>query len=234
MTSRTVVAYLDMIRRLGVRRALAAVRHRASERYHERRLGIETAEAVPMTQLGITNPGHAEYAPSVFRDFQMILDRLAIRDGTEVLVDFGSGKGRALIMAARCPFRRIIGVEFSPELNDIAVRNLETARHTFRCRDVSTVVADAARYDVPDDVTVAYFNNPFDRPLFDQVLDRLRASLARRPRRFRLVLNYYPDSPLIDAVRESEWLTIVDGFELEAGRQCAIANGAAVTPAMPS
>jgi hypothetical protein len=227
---RTVGAYLDMLRRLGPRRTLAALRHRASERYHERRLGIETETIVAMEALGITNPGHAEYAPSVFRDFEKILDRLAIRDGADVLVDYGSGKGRAVIIAAAYPFRRIIGVEFSPQLNDIALRNIDKARATFRCADVATIVADATSYDVPPEVTVAYFNNPFDRPLFERVLERLRASVATHPRPFRVVLNYYLGSPLVAALKEAGWLTIVDHFDLEEGRRCAIATPAATTP----
>jgi hypothetical protein len=228
MTPRTLIAYLGMIRRLGLRQTMAVLRHRSSERYHERRLGVETAQMVEMKQLGITNPGHAEYAPTPFRDFSAIFDRLPIRAGHDVLIDYGSGKGRALILAASYPFRRIIGVEFSEALNAIAARHLEAARRHFQCTDVQAVSADATSYIVPDDVTIAYFNNPFDRPLFEKVLARLRASLAAHPRPFRIVLNYPPDSQLLDAITKSGWLTIVDDIGLEADRRCAIARAAVV------
>src|SRR5437763_11062946 len=42
----------------------------------------------------------------------------------DVFVDFGSGKGRVVYQAGRLPFRRVIGVEVSEELNRIARRNL--------------------------------------------------------------------------------------------------------------
>lgn len=224
MTPRTVAAYVDMVRRLGVRRTFATLRQRANERYHERRLGIETETIVPMQQLGIDKPGHGEYAPTLFSDFRTIFDRLQIHAGEDVLLDYGSGKGRLLILAASYPFRRIIGVEFSPALNDIALRNLQEARPHLRCGDVRAIVADATTYDVPLDVTVAYFNNPFERPLLESALEQLRASHAARPRPLRVVLNYYAGSPLADALNEASWLTIVDRFELEAGRQCAVAR----------
>jgi hypothetical protein len=137
-----------------------------------------------------------------------------------------------LILAAGYPFRRIIGVEFSPALSDIAQRNLEAARPRFRCADVRAVAADATSYVVPDDVTIAYFNNPFARPLFEEVLARLRASLSAHPRPLRIVLNYPPDSQLLAAMRESGWLTMVDDIELEADRRCAIAS--AIEPDAPT
>lgn len=224
MTPRTVVAYAQMIGRLGLRRTLAVLRHRSSERFHEHRLGIETAGMVEMKDLGITRTGHAEYAPTPFRDFKTIFDRLAIQANEDVFIDFGSGKGRALILAAGYPLRRIIGVEYSETLNAIALQNIDKARAHFVCADVSAVAADATTYAVPEETTLAYFNNPFDRPLFEQVLARLRASLLARPRQFRLILNYYPDSDLVPALEDCPWLTIVDRFDLEAGRRCVIAT----------
>lgn len=60
-----------------------------------------------------------------------MLDRLDIRGAAEVFLDYGSGKGRALIMAAQYPFRRILGVEFSPQLSLIASQNIEWPRRQF-------------------------------------------------------------------------------------------------------
>ena len=39
-------------------------------------------------------------------------------------IDFGSGKGRVLMLAAGFPFKEMIGVEFSRELHEIAVKNI--------------------------------------------------------------------------------------------------------------
>jgi len=42
-------------------------------------------------------------------------------------------------------------------------------------------------YVVPDDVTVAYFANPFTGSIFAAVLDNLLSSLQRNPRTLRLI-----------------------------------------------
>ncbi len=227
MTPRTIAAYLGMIRRIGIRRTLAVIRHNASERYHERRLGIDTSGTVAMEELGIDNPGHGEYGPTPFRDFHAMFSCVPIRPGQDVLIDYGSGKGRALILAASYPFRRIIGVEFSQALNDVALRNLAAARGHLRCDDVATVVTDARQFVVPPDVTVAYFNNPFDRAIFEGVLAQLRASVTAHPRRLHVMLSYSPDSELPAAIAASGWLTVEHEFALEADRRCVIATGPA-------
>ena len=41
-------------------------------------------------------------------------------------VDYGSGKGRVLMLAAAYPFRRILGVEFSESLDRVARDNIAT------------------------------------------------------------------------------------------------------------
>ena len=45
-----------------------------------------------------------------------------VRDYT--LVDFGSVEGRVLLIASEVPFRRVIGVEFSPDLHSVAAANI--------------------------------------------------------------------------------------------------------------
>jgi SAM-dependent methyltransferase len=108
--------------------------------------------------------------------------------GDDVFLDYGSGKGRVLFQAARdYPFQRIIGVELSPELNEIAQANIERNRFRLRCPDVQTVAGDAADHQVPDDVSVIYLYNPFRGTTFARVVDNIVASLDRRPRRLRVV-----------------------------------------------
>jgi tRNA1(Val) A37 N6-methylase TrmN6 len=60
----------------------------------------------------------------------------------DVFVDFGSGKWRAIFWAARYPFRRVIGVELSAQLNALARRNINRNRHRLTCRDIHLVTAD--------------------------------------------------------------------------------------------
>lgn len=87
------------------------------------------------------------------------------------------------------------------------------------------MVADAATFEVPDDVTVAYFNNPFERQIFDAVLEQLRRSMPSHPRRVRLVVNYPlgVEPALLRVIKQTDWLTIEDEFEPSPDRGCVIA-----------
>ena len=56
-----------------------------------------------------------DYANSGGLSLETVLRALKITS-RDAIVDFGSGKGGALITMARYPFARIMGVEISPEL----------------------------------------------------------------------------------------------------------------------
>jgi hypothetical protein len=120
----------------------------------------------------------------------MVLRRVLPRrevGADDVFIDIGSGMGRVVFQAAGYPFKRVIGVELSEELNRVARANIENNRDRLFCRDVELVTADATDYRLPDDVTVAYFANPFTGDIFRTVIEQLLESLDRRPRRLRLI-----------------------------------------------
>ena len=92
-------------------------------------------------------------------------------------IDFGCGKGRAVLEAARFPFARVIGVEFAPELVDIALRNREImAARGGLTAPVEFLCMDAARYRPPADLDlVCFFYDPFDDTVMAPVAERLTA-----------------------------------------------------------
>ena len=107
-------------------------------------------------------------------------------DTSGTFVDFGSGKGRVLCQAAQYPFSRVIGVEISSELNEVARRNVDLNRKHQACGAVELLTCDATEFEIPDDMTFAYFCNPFVGDSFRAVIDNIVASLDRRPRRMRI------------------------------------------------
>jgi 16S rRNA G966 N2-methylase RsmD len=151
----------------------------------ERRAGIETEATIGTEELGFENPSSWRYQPVGWFALRRILRRSEVGPG-DVFIDIGSGMGRMVFQAAaRYSFRRVIGVELSHRLNEIARANIERSRDRLRCRDVELVTADAAA--LPDDATVVCMNNPFTGPVFADVADELVASLERRPRRMRVI-----------------------------------------------
>jgi hypothetical protein len=104
-----------------------------------------------------------------------------------VLVDFGCGKGRIVHQAAKWPLKRVIGVEMSTELASFAQSLVATHRNEYRCQSVEIVVCDAAHFQVPDDLTIAYLFDPFRGKTLGPLLRNLIESIDSCPRRVRLI-----------------------------------------------
>ena len=102
-----------------------------------------------------------------------------------VALDLGSGKGGAVCTLSAVGFAEVLGVELSPELIDVARRNV--ARLGLGRSRVRFVQADAGLFQDCDRVTHIYMYNPFPCEVMRQVMANLRASLARAPRPLTIV-----------------------------------------------
>jgi len=120
--------------------------------------------------------------------FTAILSTISLRHEDFTFIYFGSGKGRALLLASHFPFRRVIGIEFSPELHAIAQRNLQTyPRHLLRCSDIESVCQDFLEFELPAEPSVLFFFDPCSEVLFRQLLARISASFQAHPRPLYLI-----------------------------------------------
>jgi SAM-dependent methyltransferase len=150
--------------------------------------GIDTAGYISYSELGI-NTQKGQYGPGFWWDLRMALGQKVSVD--DVFIDFGSGKGRMVYLAARYyPFKKVIGVEITERLNTIAKKNIEKNLHKLRCKDVHLVTADVINYIIPDDVTVVYIYDPFGGTVFVNLINRLRISLNRYPREIRILYRH--------------------------------------------
>ena len=146
----------------------------------DREHGTDTAGTRAIASLDVVDLPAALYAvqyePSDPRLVRGQLDKLDIDATQFIFVDFGSGKGRVLLIAAERPFRQVIGIEFSRELHEIALRNIgRLPPHLDRRAPVRSVNGDAAEVELPKGNLVCYFNNPFGPPIISRVAERLVA-----------------------------------------------------------
>ena len=176
---------LDLLFSRTLRPAFRHVRDGLDRRI-ERRHGLDTFGKVVMDE---HDAERGFYKPLPWSALSRVLDKGDVGPD-DVFIDFGSGKGRAVFLAARYPFKRVIGVELSPELNAVARANIEQVRDQLVCQDVEIVTADAADYQLPDDVTVVFLYNPFRGEIFASVIRELLESVDRRPRRVRVIYLY--------------------------------------------
>jgi hypothetical protein len=59
--------------------------------------------------------------------------------------------------------------------------------HKLVCRNIELVTIDAAGFEIPDDVTVAYLYHPFGGETFEAMIGKIIESLDRNPRRLTLI-----------------------------------------------
>jgi SAM-dependent methyltransferase len=215
------------IRRYGMRgtlvkcvRAVAGTPQRLRTRRRDRAFdadyAIETAGIVHLHELDIQGANvryGVRYEPTNPEWFRDLIGCLPIDYRDFVFVDFGAGKGRALVLASEFPFKRIVGVEFSSTLAEIGRRNVErlSERANFEVR-----CADAVDYELPDEPCVLYFYNPFASPVLRRVLENIRGSLERTPRRMFIVVT--GDAPLATIV-ESGFAPLESQHESELARR---------------
>jgi cyclopropane fatty-acyl-phospholipid synthase-like methyltransferase len=128
---------------------------------------------------------HAGYTTIPYRLIFMVLDRLELGP-QDVFVDLGCGRGRVLCCAARYRVREIIGVEDMTELAKAAEANLHGMKGAGTTRR-QVVCGKAQDFDYAG-VTAIFMFNPFGPRTLDQVLAKLRSSLAHGPetQKFRL------------------------------------------------
>jgi SAM-dependent methyltransferase len=170
-------------------------------RHFDQMHGIETFEYVMLSSLGYgpeEQHRNSDYRATPVRTLRVLLSRLPHNLRSFTFIDFGSGKGRALLVAADFAFRRIIGVEFSAELHRIAEANLRGYRgRKQRCFDVSSVHARAEEFSWPDGDLVLYFYNPFGREIMERVLGAAVRTWQESPRTIYLVFIRMRFRPLV-------------------------------------
>jgi hypothetical protein len=169
------------LRRMSIVVETARLFHEASEILNDSRYSIRTAGYVLQTDTGVANADANEYAATPYRVIRRLFRLLPPQCFDGSFIDYGAGRGRVTIVASRYPFRRVIGVELSELLHREAQENLRSTPVRRTC-EVQLLRTDAAHFEIPDDVTVAYFYKPFGRSTTEQVLRRIKDSLRRQPR----------------------------------------------------
>lgn len=103
------------------------------------------------------------------------------------LVDFGSGRGRVLVVAAYFGFKKITGVDFSPALCREAESNIEKLKPVFPSVLFKIFCGDAVNYSIKNDDSVFFFFNPFDEIVMLRVVKNLLSSLKINERKIYVV-----------------------------------------------
>lgn len=183
--------------------AAKTIRWMMRENWHERRWGIYSSNDHGCSEYGENNLCHM-YQTMGYETIHRIFKTIAPRSiaEQEVLLDAGCGLGRVLLEAARHPYLRVLGFDYSRSLVEAAQGNIEAARPQLLCSQVEAEWGDANTYIVPDTVTTLFLFNPFRGETMQRFMANVRESLARRPRRLRVLFA----NPMYFDPAEFPWL----------------------------
>jgi SAM-dependent methyltransferase len=190
------------LRQRGWRDTFQHIRFLWAARFGDWRNGIRAASFISRDDLGHDSEC-VDYDPISYRSFLFALRHAEIHPGKDVFLDYGCGMGRALVVAARHPFRKVIGIEKSAALCATAEANVARVKSRLKC-DVQIVNSDARVFAIPDETTVIYMFNPFTGSILSSAMERIEASLARAPR--RLTILYILPERQEDPFASAKWL----------------------------
>jgi SAM-dependent methyltransferase len=180
----------------------------------DRLYGVSTAGTLETDEFGAPPEelvGAVRYEPTPPDCFEWLVEAAELEPGVDyTFIDVGSGKGRVLLLAALHGFKRVIGIELGVELHDAACRNIARMRGRLGSAKVTSIRADATRFDFPPEPTLCFLNNPFDAAVLDRLLDRIEASRAATPRPFTLI--YYHSNHADRIAARPGWEMVRSGF----------------------
>jgi SAM-dependent methyltransferase len=137
---------------------------------------------VSIENLGLDKSRSFYYSNSGGPALAAVLRSLPISSSDSAL-DIGCGKGGAIITMACLPFERVDGIEVSADLVRVARRNLKR----MGIGKSTIILADAAEFRALDPYTFLYMFHPFPEVVLRAVLENIRQSLVRRPRRITIL-----------------------------------------------
>jgi len=159
----------------------------------DRQFGTDTAGKLYPWHLGSLRNGDRKneiypYEGVPGQLLKSILSRLSFDFERFSFIDLGCGKGRALLLASEFPFSKIVGVEITPELHEIAKENVEKyIATTQNFSNFELLCLDARLYEFESTPLVLFLFNPFGEQTFDTVLSRLEASVMENPRQVTVI-----------------------------------------------
>lgn len=184
---RSFLLPIHLLREYRAARRLRPVEYQSE---FDRTHGVDTegkhGEWTYLSDLDISSPNWIDgndYMAIEPQRFCRVLASLNIAFEEYTFIDFGSGKGRALLLASEFPFKRVLGLEFSPELHRLAEQNIRQYRsETQKCRDIQSRNADFVGFSLPPEPLVLFFFDPCRIRVLAEVMAGIGQSLIAAPR----------------------------------------------------
>lgn len=120
--------------------------------------------------------------------FKEIFKKLDWNFNESTFLDFGCGKGAVLAYATEYHFKKIIGIEYSKGLSEIADLNMKKLSLKSKSSiEYEILNMDASEYKIPPEVDCIYLFNPFDACILEKVVKNILNSLHEYNRKIIII-----------------------------------------------
>jgi hypothetical protein len=184
-------------------------------RAFDKRYKVDTAREELLDEMGVPS-NDVDRGNNIYRVtwgwlIEKALAQLDIDFRRYSFIDYGSGKGKAMLMAARYPFKTIIGLEYARRLHEIATENCRTYHNLEKkCHSLSPILGDVLHYSPPSGPIVCFMCNPFDQKTLRAVFRSWRLRHEEGAHDIRILyLNMRDIAESAEVLAEQDWLTPV-------------------------
>jgi hypothetical protein len=184
-------------------------------RAYDKRHQVETAREERLGDMGVSADdvlrGNTTYRVTWGWLIEKAFAQLDIDPRRYSFLDYGSGKGKAMLMASDYPYKTIIGLEYAKRLHDIAAENCRTYRNPDqKCHSLKPILVDVLEYTPPPGPIVCFMCNPFDHTTLRTVFNNWRTRFESGEREIRILyLNMRNIDESAEVLDNQNWLTPV-------------------------
>lgn len=168
--------------------------HFSADRRFDIKQGVDTCGFKSVSDLDIHNSLKSiscHYEPSSVKLVRSMLKSLPIDHSKFTFIDYGSGRGRVLLLASEYPYEKIIGVELAQSLHMTACKNITKWKSKAKqCNNIKSLNMNAVEFELPANPLVLYFFTPFIESAFDSVVNKILEQLKNN--RYPIYIIYSP------------------------------------------
>lgn len=185
-----VISFQTGFRSQGVAKTFAMFYEALVDERFNLRHGYNVGGFFDPIQSDLSNPNKPfanYYQPVRYRPFFRLFRALDIPNAGR-FVDIGSGKGKALLLAAEIGFQDILGIELFEELNMTARQNIHRyLKNKNPPIKIEVRTEDAAKYRFAQNDTVIFLNDPFANEVMENLCANLMVSFEQFRRKIYLI-----------------------------------------------
>jgi len=172
--------------------------HRQLQIAYDYSRGLDFLKVISVEDLKLNNKVVHKGSPSGNKYLKIVLQGIQINKDKSIL-DIGCAKGSALKVMLSFPFKKIDGIELSPDLVKIAKRNFQK----LKTNKVEIFNQNATDFMGYNNYNYFYLYNPFPKKIFEKVIKRINEQIKNKE-----ILIIYNNPVCHDLLIDSNFLLI--------------------------